>query len=54
MIRRFKRRTRVRRRTKEGLVYRQNEERLAGRTKAKALVKKKQTLRDEGWRSKED
>jgi len=44
----------VRRKIKEGLVYRQNEERLAGRTKAKALIKRKLTLRDEGLRSKED
>lgn len=35
-------------------MYRQNEERLAVRPKAKALVKKIQTLRDEGMSSKED
>ena len=49
-----KKRTRVKRKTKEGLEYRRNEERLAVRTEAKALVKEELTLRDEGLRSKED
>jgi len=44
----------VRRKTKERLVYRQNERRLAVRPKVKALVKKALTLRDEGMSSKED
>jgi len=52
--RRLKKRARVKRKITEGLVERRNVKRLAERTKAKAVIKKRLTLRHEGWGSKED